>query len=65
MLLYAHGWSIDAVAARSAVATTLTALVMLASIYGVSKLVGRIYAAALVCGGARLSWGAALRLREI
>lgn len=41
------------------------ALVMLAAIYGVSRLVSRIYAAALVRGGARLSWGAALRLREI
>ena len=40
------------------------ALVMLAAIYGSSKLAARIYAAALVRGGARLSWGAALRLRE-
>lgn len=41
------------------------ALVILAAIYAVSQLVGRIYAAALVRGGARLSWGEALRLREI
>jgi ABC-2 type transport system permease protein len=41
------------------------ALVMLVAIYGAARLVGRIYAAALVHGGARLSWGAALRLREI
>jgi len=40
------------------------ALVMLAAIYGMIRLVGRIYAAALVRGGARLSWRAALKLRE-
>jgi ABC-2 type transport system permease protein len=37
--------------------------IMLASIYGMARLAGRIYAGGLVRGGARLSWIAALRLR--
>jgi hypothetical protein len=36
---------------------------MLASIYGMARLVGRIYTTSLVRGGPRLSWIAALRLR--
>ncbi len=37
--------------------------VMLASIYGMARLAGRIYATSLVRGGPRLSWTAALRIR--
>jgi hypothetical protein len=39
-------------------------LIMVAAIYGMLRLAARIYAPALVQGGTRLSWGAALRLRE-
>jgi ABC-2 type transport system permease protein len=42
----------------------LAILIMLASIYGMARLAGRIYATSLVRGGPRLSWIAALRLRE-
>jgi ABC-2 type transport system permease protein len=38
-------------------------LIMLASIYGMARLAGRIYATSLVRGGPRLSWMVALRLR--
>jgi ABC-2 type transport system permease protein len=38
-------------------------VIMLASIYGMARLAGRIYAGGLVRGGARMSWMAALRLR--
>lgn len=41
----------------------LAVVIMLASIYGMVRLAGRIYAAGLVHGGARLSWMVALRLR--
>lgn len=41
----------------------LAVLIMLASIYGMARLAGRIYATSLVRGGPRLSWMAALRLR--
>jgi len=41
----------------------LAVLIMLASIYWVATLAGRIYATSLVRGGARLSWTAALRTR--
>jgi ABC-2 type transport system permease protein len=41
----------------------LAILIMLASIYGMARLAGRIYATSLVRGGPRLSWIAALRLR--
>jgi ABC-2 type transport system permease protein len=41
----------------------LAVLIMLASIYGMSRLAGRIYATSLVRGGSRLSWMAALRIR--
>jgi ABC-2 type transport system permease protein len=41
----------------------LAVLIMLASIYWVARLAGRIYATSLVRGGARLSWRAALRSR--
>jgi ABC-2 type transport system permease protein len=41
----------------------LAVAIMLASIYGMARLAGRIYAAGLVRGGARLNWMAALRLR--
>lgn len=41
----------------------LAVLIMLASIYGMARLAGRIYATSLVRGGPRLSWIAALRLR--
>jgi ABC-2 type transport system permease protein len=41
----------------------LAILIMLASIYGMARLAGRIYATSLVRGGPRLSWTAALRLR--
>lgn len=43
--------------------TPLAILIMLASIYGMARLAGRIYATSLVRGGPRLSWIAALRLR--
>jgi ABC-2 type transport system permease protein len=43
--------------------TPLAVVIMLASIYGMARLAGRIYATGLVRGGARLSWVAALRLR--
>jgi len=39
----------------------LDALIMLASIYGMARLASRVYAKALIQGGARLSWRAALR----
>jgi ABC-2 type transport system permease protein len=42
----------------------LAVLIMLASIYGMARLAGRIYATSLVRGGPRLSWMAALRLRQ-
>jgi ABC-2 type transport system permease protein len=42
----------------------LAVLIMIGAIYGMARLAARIYAPALVRGGARLSWGAALRLRE-
>jgi len=38
-------------------------LIMLASIYGMARLAGRIYATSLVRGGPRLSWTAVLRTR--
>ncbi len=38
------------------------AILMLAAIYGTARLAGRIYAGALVRGGARLSWRSAVRL---
>ncbi len=41
----------------------LAILIMLASIYGMARLAGRIYATSLVRGGPRLGWMAALRLR--
>ena len=41
----------------------LAILVMLASIYGMARFAGRIYATSLVRGGPRLSWIVALRLR--
>ena len=41
----------------------LAVLIMLASIYGMARLAGRIYATSLVRGGPRLSWMAALRAR--
>jgi ABC-2 type transport system permease protein len=41
----------------------LAVLIMLASIYGMARFAGRIYATSLVRGGPRLSWIAALRLR--
>lgn len=39
-------------------------VVMVAAIYGMARLAARIYAGALVRGGARLGWRAALRLRQ-
>jgi ABC-2 type transport system permease protein len=41
----------------------LAILIMLASIYGMARIAGRIYATSLVRGGSRLSWIAVLRLR--
>jgi len=41
----------------------LAVLIMLVSIYGMSRLAGRIYANGLVRGGSKLSWLVALRLR--
>ena len=41
----------------------LAILIMLASIYGMARLAGRIYSTSLIRGGPRLSWMAALRLR--
>ena len=41
----------------------LAVVIMLASIYGMARLAGRIYATSLVRGGPGLSWMAALRLR--
>jgi len=41
----------------------LAVVIMAASVYGTARLAARIYAGALVRGGARLSWRAALRLR--
>jgi ABC-2 type transport system permease protein len=41
----------------------LAILIMLASIYGMARVAGRIYASSLVRGGQRLSWTAALRTR--
>jgi ABC-2 type transport system permease protein len=38
-------------------------LIMVVAVYGMVRLAARIYAPALVRGGARLSWSAALRLR--
>jgi hypothetical protein len=38
-------------------------LLTLGGMYGMARLAARIYAPALVQGGARLSWTAALRLR--
>lgn len=43
--------------------TPLAVLIMLASIYGMARLAGGIYATSLVRGGPRLSWMAALRSR--
>ncbi len=40
------------------------ALIMLASIYAMIRLASRVYANALIHGGERLSWRAALRLRD-
>jgi ABC-2 type transport system permease protein len=42
----------------------LDALIMLISIYGLARLAARIYAGALLHGGERLSWRAALRQRS-
>ena len=42
----------------------LGALIMLAAVYGTARLAARIYSGAIVRGGARLSWRAALRLRH-
>jgi ABC-2 type transport system permease protein len=42
----------------------LAVLIMLASIYGTARLAARIYAGAIVRGGARLGWRAALRLEQ-
>ncbi|MDE3069229.1 MAG: ABC transporter permease [Acidobacteriota bacterium] len=42
----------------------IDALVMLASLYAMVRLASRVYANALIHGGERLSWRAALRLRE-
>jgi ABC-2 type transport system permease protein len=42
----------------------LDALVMLVAVYALARLAARIYAPALVRGGARLNWRAALRLRD-
>jgi ABC-2 type transport system permease protein len=39
-------------------------LIMVVAVYGMVRLAARIYAPALVRGGARLSWSAALRLRQ-
>jgi ABC-2 type transport system permease protein len=39
-------------------------LVTLVAVYGLVRLAARIYAPALVRGDARLSWRAALRLRQ-
>ena len=39
-------------------------LIMVVAVYGMVRLAARIYAPALVRGGARLSWRDALRLRE-
>jgi ABC-2 type transport system permease protein len=44
--------------------TPLAIVIMLASIYGMARLAGNIYATSLVRGGPRLSWTAALRLRQ-
>jgi ABC-2 type transport system permease protein len=44
--------------------TPLSVLLTLAAIVVTVRVAGRIYSSALVRGGARLSWGAALRLRE-
>jgi ABC-2 type transport system permease protein len=41
----------------------LAVLIMLASIYALTKLATRIYKATLVRSGPRLSWRAALRIR--
>jgi ABC-2 type transport system permease protein len=41
----------------------LAILIMLASIYGMARLAGRIYATSLVRGGPKLSWASALRMR--
>ena len=40
----------------------LSAVIMIASIYGMIRLAGRIYAGAVIHSGARLGWRAALRL---
>jgi ABC-2 type transport system permease protein len=42
----------------------LAVLIMLLAVYGMARLAARIYAPAMVRGGARLSWRDALRLRE-
>jgi ABC-2 type transport system permease protein len=42
----------------------LAVLIMLLAVYGMARLAARIYAPALVHGGTRLSWGAALHLRQ-
>ena len=39
-------------------------LIMVVAVYGMVRLAARIYAPALVRGGVRLSWSAALRLRQ-
>ncbi len=41
----------------------LAILIMLASIYGMARLAGRVYATSLVRGGPRLSWMTVLRIR--
>jgi ABC-2 type transport system permease protein len=42
----------------------LGAVIMAASIYGMVRLASRIYSGALMRGGPRLGWRAALRLTE-
>lgn len=42
----------------------LAVLLTLVAVYGMARLAARIYAPALVHGGTRLSWGAALHLRQ-
>jgi len=44
--------------------TPLAVLIMLVSVYGAARLAARIYASAIVRGGARLSWRDALRLPD-
>jgi ABC-2 type transport system permease protein len=44
--------------------TPVAVLIMVVAVYGMVRLAARIYAPALVRGGARLRWSAALRLRQ-